>query len=328
MSKNKKVVKNVKTDEILSKPTQPASESKLAFLVIVLETSCNIYEKTVSVSSLSTVFSDLCLLLQELREPLRKLHIHLKRGKPLHAEIEELLQLILTSLQEIDTDVIEKSKLIRWKDCGDKFGLEHYQRLSSITKDLIHLLSQIGIISDQRNESGKDNLKGILSKSTGWEIPNISNEIPSNNLWPLIFLPDRNLQHIPRRIPIRKLEDLIVPSKPPQCALVINQGKEGGMGKSEIILEFCYRNIEDGVYAVIIWLTCTTEASLLTSYKYLARRIVLSDPSFNEQEDYDVDSLSKKELIDTIIHWIDALPMPWLIVFDGVDNSSFLTSEM
>ena len=85
------------------------------------------------------------------------------------------------------------------------------------------------------------------------------------------------------------------------------------MGKSELMLEFCHRNVSDGTFAVVGWISCSEEASVVSSYRYLARRIKLSDPSFGSKADVDVDRAHKTKLISCVTEWIESSPMIWLL---------------
>ena len=92
----------------------------------------------------------------------------------------------------------------------------------------------------------------------------------SESLWPLIFLPERNLSNIYRRMPMKKIEGMVRAATPPTYSCIINEGREGGMGKSELMLEFCHRNVSDGTFAVVGRISCSEEASVVSSYRYLA----------------------------------------------------------
>ena len=150
----------------------------------------------------------------------------------------------------------------------------------------------------------------------------------SESLWPLIFLPERNLSNIFRRMPMKKIEGMFRAATPPTYSCIINEGREGGMGKSELMLEFCHRNVSDGTFAVVGWISCSEEASVVSSYRYLARRIKLSDPSFGSKADVDVDRAHKTKLISCVTEWIESSPMIWLLVFDRADDATHLSDEM
>ena len=135
------------------------------------------------------------------------------------------------------------------------------------------------------------------SSINDWSIPNAQTENSRSLPWPIHFLPDRYKILIKRKLPMRIFEDMIAPSSPPTYTSIINEGTEGSVGKTEELLEHCYRSIVSGSYAAIVWLPSSDESSFVSSCRYLVRRIKISDPSFGRKLNCDIETVESSVLI-------------------------------
>ena len=87
----------------------------------------------------------------------------------------------------------------------------------------------------------------------------------------------------------------------------------GGMGKSQIALEYCYRNKDN--YRYIFWIDADTEETLQNSFADMARRLIL--PALVSTK-----STSPDDLVLYAINWLQNND-DWLLVYDNFDDCSF-----
>src|SRR4051812_37860857 len=84
----------------------------------------------------------------------------------------------------------------------------------------------------------------------------------------------------------------------------------GGMGKSQIALEFCYRNKDN--YRYIFWIDADTEETLQNSFADVARRLIF--PALVSTK-----SMSPDDLVLYVIMWLQNNDN-WLLVYDNFDD--------
>src|SRR4051812_23229121 len=101
----------------------------------------------------------------------------------------------------------------------------------------------------------------------------------------------------------RAIEENISKAKPKLLTLC----GLGGMGKSQIALEFCHRNRES--YQYIFWMEADTEETLQTSFKAAAEEL----PDFADK--------TSEKVVREVIRWFEK-NSGWLIVFDNADDYS------
>src|SRR4051812_7260410 len=87
----------------------------------------------------------------------------------------------------------------------------------------------------------------------------------------------------------------------------------GGMGKSQIALEYCYRNKDN--YRSIFWIDADTEETLQNSFAGMARRLIF--PVL-----FSTKSKSPDDLVLHAITWLENND-GWLLVYDNFDDRSF-----
>jgi tetratricopeptide (TPR) repeat protein len=85
----------------------------------------------------------------------------------------------------------------------------------------------------------------------------------------------------------------------------------GGIGKTQIALEYAYRSREQDRYTHILWLNAASEEAILTSFQMLAERL----PNFVDKAQKD-----QRQLIAAILHWLEACSDPWLLIMDNADE--------
>src|SRR5947209_5186646 len=99
---------------------------------------------------------------------------------------------------------------------------------------------------------------------------------------------------------------LIISSKLTRTAIITICGL-GGMGKSQIAIEFCYRQKDN--YQYIFWMEADTEVTLQRSFWDAAAQIELSITTI-------------EFVIPKMIQWFESNNR-WLLVFNNADDFSF-----
>jgi hypothetical protein len=87
----------------------------------------------------------------------------------------------------------------------------------------------------------------------------------------------------------------------------------GGMGKSQIALEYCYRNKDN--YRYIFWIDADTDETLQNSFAFVARRLTSRGLVSTK-------STSPDDLVHQAITWLED-NNNWLLVYDNFDDCSF-----
>ncbi|GCE20877.1 FxSxx-COOH system tetratricopeptide repeat protein [Dictyobacter kobayashii] len=89
----------------------------------------------------------------------------------------------------------------------------------------------------------------------------------------------------------------------------------GGIGKTQIAVEYAYCARTEGRYVHTIWVNASSEESIMTDFIALAAQI----PEFAAQHEAD-----QRQLTLAIIHWFEYCEQPWLLIVDNVDDLSFI----
>lgn len=87
----------------------------------------------------------------------------------------------------------------------------------------------------------------------------------------------------------------------------------GGIGKTQIAVEYAYRARMQGRYSAIIWISAASEETLLTSFVELARLL----PASVRQEETNPHAITA-----AIVRWLEQRVPPWLLIFDNADDLS------
>jgi tetratricopeptide (TPR) repeat protein len=82
----------------------------------------------------------------------------------------------------------------------------------------------------------------------------------------------------------------------------------GGIGKTQIAVEYAYRAREQDRYTHTFWINAASEEAILTSFQTLAKRL----PDFPEKD--------QRTLIAAVLRWIEQCPQPWLLIVDNADD--------
>lgn len=89
----------------------------------------------------------------------------------------------------------------------------------------------------------------------------------------------------------------------------------GGIGKTQIAVEYAYRARDSGCYTHILWMNAANEETILASVLELVQIL----PLFSAREETD-----QRKLADAIKHWFVQCQQPWLLIFDNADDLSLV----
>jgi tetratricopeptide (TPR) repeat protein/transcriptional regulator with XRE-family HTH domain len=85
----------------------------------------------------------------------------------------------------------------------------------------------------------------------------------------------------------------------------------GGIGKTQIAVEYAYRARKQGRYTHFLWINAASSETILASFQALAERL----PNFSARDEKD-----QHTLIAALLRWLEACPEPWLLIMDNADE--------
>jgi tetratricopeptide (TPR) repeat protein/transcriptional regulator with XRE-family HTH domain len=94
----------------------------------------------------------------------------------------------------------------------------------------------------------------------------------------------------------------------------------GGIGKTQIAIEYAYRSRMQGRYRHFIWISAASQETILTSFVELARLVM---PTLVEQE-----GTNQRTIVATLLRWLEQCKQPWLLIFDNADDFSLVQSYL
>ncbi len=89
----------------------------------------------------------------------------------------------------------------------------------------------------------------------------------------------------------------------------------GGIGKTQIAVEYAYRSREKGEHTHILWINAASEEAIISSFQTLTAVL----PDF-----VDRDEKNQRELITAIKRWLERCQESWLLIFDNADDLSLV----
>jgi tetratricopeptide (TPR) repeat protein/nucleoside phosphorylase len=111
------------------------------------------------------------------------------------------------------------------------------------------------------------------------------------------------------------------PAKIGSVALTQHQAIKGlgGIGKTQIAVEYAYRSRGLGRYMHTLWINGATKETIITSFRKIAELL----PSFSAKDETD-----QQKLMEAIKRWLEQCEQPWLLIFDNADadDLSFVQS--
>jgi tetratricopeptide (TPR) repeat protein/nucleoside phosphorylase len=85
----------------------------------------------------------------------------------------------------------------------------------------------------------------------------------------------------------------------------------GGIGKTQIAIEYAYRSRDQGRYIHTLWINAASEETLTTSFVALAELL----PSFPAKNETD-----RQKLVEAIKRWLEQWEQRWLLILDNADE--------
>ncbi|GLV54265.1 tetratricopeptide repeat protein [Dictyobacter sp. S3.2.2.5] len=89
----------------------------------------------------------------------------------------------------------------------------------------------------------------------------------------------------------------------------------GGIGKTQIAIEYAYRARMQGRYQHTMWISAANEETILTSFVELARLFM---PTLVKEE------TNQRTIVTVLLRWLEQCTQPWLLIFDNADNLDLL----
>jgi tetratricopeptide (TPR) repeat protein/transcriptional regulator with XRE-family HTH domain len=93
----------------------------------------------------------------------------------------------------------------------------------------------------------------------------------------------------------------------------------GGVGKTQIAVEYAYQALARKCYRHTLWITATNEEAILTGFVSLADRL----PAFRSAGEAD-----QRTLAERLIHWLEQCDDAWLLIFDNVEDLSLVQAYL
>ncbi|GCE15197.1 FxSxx-COOH system tetratricopeptide repeat protein [Tengunoibacter tsumagoiensis] len=88
----------------------------------------------------------------------------------------------------------------------------------------------------------------------------------------------------------------------------------GGIGKTQIAVEYAYRAREQGRYTHTLWINAGSLETILASFVALAELLPIG-LSWKETD--------QRTLVAEVLRWLERCDRPWLLIFDNADDLSF-----
>ncbi len=89
----------------------------------------------------------------------------------------------------------------------------------------------------------------------------------------------------------------------------------GGIGKTQIAVEYAYRDRGAGHSMHTLWINAASEEAILSSFVAIAELI----PAFTTKDEKD-----QSKLAATIKRWMEECQQHWLLIFDNADDISLI----
>jgi tetratricopeptide (TPR) repeat protein/transcriptional regulator with XRE-family HTH domain len=164
-----------------------------------------------------------------------------------------------------------------------------------------------------------------LSESESARTPLVGDDSPEDAIWTVPYARnphftgrDDLLDHLMQQL-TGEGSDLAVSIR--QVALTqakIIKGL-GGIGKTQIVVEYAYRARERGLYRHTFWIMAASEEALLTSFVAIAD---LLPPGSVPQE------TDQHQLVASVLHWLEHCPDPWLLLVDNADDLALVRAHL
>jgi tetratricopeptide (TPR) repeat protein/nucleoside phosphorylase len=85
----------------------------------------------------------------------------------------------------------------------------------------------------------------------------------------------------------------------------------GGVGKTQIAVEYAYRSREQGRFTHILWVNAASEETIIASFVTIAELL----PTFSAKNETD-----QRKLVEAVKRWLEQCEQRWLLIFDNADD--------
>jgi DNA-binding XRE family transcriptional regulator len=140
--------------------------------------------------------------------------------------------------------------------------------------------------------------------------PSVTTDSPTSIAWSIPY--SHNPCFTGRKEILQSLHSLLTTSQPPALTQVVALSGLGGIGKTQIAIEYAYRSLSK--YAAIFWIEAETVENIMSSMVRIAK--VIGIP-------LDDSEMEPQMLIAEIQHWL-ATHSPWLLILDNLENLELL----
>lgn len=194
----------------------------------------------------------------------------------------------------LDTSFVNVSRWERGITTPGPYFRQHLCALFEKTPE------ELGLVPDQRHEQQYRKLEA--SQAALWHVP-----YPRN---PHFTGRNELLEQLDRHFSSRHQN---IQGNTSLVALTQPQAIKGlgGIGKTQIAVEYAYRAREQGRYIYTFWINAAGEEAIITSFTAVAELL----PAFPEKEQKD-----QAKLVEAVKRWLEERQEPWLLIFDNADN--------
>lgn len=225
------------------------------------------------------------------------------------ADFLDVMSSIYNLLNRVHTDVIKKTLA---KDCIlhlptlQAAAQRHIIDITTSNTSLKDYLHQHHIIISPPSPT---------TSTSPWRLPHISVDAISSSLWPIIVLPDRLPNFIPRKV-TSTIAKSLAPNIKPHFATITTSGS---VGSTEVLIETAYLLLKSGDFAVVAYVDCSSTVNVMAALLEVQQKFLTADPST-----LPCLSTSLPELASYVLDWIYAHQVPYLLIFDHVSDMNLV----
>ncbi|HET8840557.1 MAG TPA: FxSxx-COOH system tetratricopeptide repeat protein [Ktedonobacteraceae bacterium] len=138
---------------------------------------------------------------------------------------------------------------------------------------------------------------------------------PERSLWNIPH--PRNPHFTGREELLAHLQRRLVPQMQAQQRGILRLALTGlgGIGKTQVAVEYAYRAQEQGCYSHIFWINAANEEDILASFVSLAELL----PGVSGGGEHD-----QRKLMAIVKRWLEECSQPWLLIVDNADELSLV----
>jgi transcriptional regulator with XRE-family HTH domain len=212
-------------------------------------------------------------------------------------DIADELGITVITIQRWERGTQQPSAYYRIKLCA-LFGLSTQEL--GLDEHLPPIALERHVSVGERVE-GSSSVEGML-----WTVPCARN--------PHFTGRDDQLSYLEQQFAIEKSEGLTSTRQAGLTQLAMKG--PGGIGKTQIAVEYAYRAREQGSYTHIFWINASSEETALTSFAALADLLPICE------------EIDRGRRAAAAIRWLELCEQRWLLIFDSADDLSFIPAYL